>query len=110
MNNQYGKFLPIGTVVLLKGAKKRLMITGFCSFDEAKKDKAYDYTGCLYPEGIISSKQMALFNHSQIDKIYYLGLQDQEERNFKKKLVEELNNIIKKQRQNAINNQVNNNL
>ena len=86
------------------------MITGFCSFDEAKKDKAYDYTGCLYPEGIISSKQMALFNHSQIDKIYYLGLQDQEERNFKKKLVEELNNIIKKQRQNAINNQVNNNL
>lgn len=99
MDNKYGKFLPIGTVVLLKGAKKRLMITGFCSFDEAKKDKAYDYTGCLYPEGIISSKQMALFNHSQIDKIYYLGYSDQEEKAFKKKLVEELNNIIKRQQQ-----------
>ena len=25
------KYLPIGTVVLLKGATKRLMITGYCS-------------------------------------------------------------------------------
>lgn len=102
MNNN-GKFLPIGTVVLLKGGKKRLMIIGFCSYDAEKKDKAYDYTGCLYPEGIISSKQMALFNHSQIDKIYHLGYSDEEEKTFKKKLVEELNKIIKKQQQNVSN-------
>ena len=100
MNNKYARFLPIGTVVLLKGAKKRLMITGFCSFDDAKKDKAYDYTGCLYPEGIISSKQMALFNHNQIEKIYYLGLQDQEEKSFKEKLNNELKKLIEKQSQN----------
>ncbi len=86
MNNNLGRFLPLGTVVLLKGAKKRLMITGFCSFDEEKKDKMYDYTGCLYPEGIITSKQMALFDHSQIEKIFYLGLRDNEEIEFKKKL------------------------
>ena len=106
MNNKYGKFLPIGTVVLLKGAKKRLMITGFCSFDEEKKDKAFDYTGCLYPEGIISSKQMALFNHDQIDKVFYLGYSDQEEKIFKQKLVEELNKLI--QKQNGSNNITNN--
>ncbi len=100
MNNNLGKFLPIGTVVLLKGAKKRLMITGFCSFDEAKKDKAYDYTGCLYPEGIISSKQMALFNHSQIEKVYHLGLRDEEEKQFKQKLVVELNKYVQKQQAN----------
>lgn len=97
MNNNLGKFLPIGTVVLLKGAKKRLMITGFCSFDEAKKDKAYDYTGCLYPEGIISSKQMALFNHSQIEKVFYLGLRDEEEKKFKQNLINEVNKLIQKQ-------------
>ncbi len=97
MNNNLGKFLPIGTVVLLKGAKKRLMITGFCSFDEAKKDKAYDYTGCLYPEGIISSKQMALFNHSQIEKVFYLGLRDEEEKQFKQNLINEVNKLIQKQ-------------
>ena len=39
MNEKNEKFLPIGTVVLLKSEKKRLMITGFCSFDEEKKDK-----------------------------------------------------------------------
>ena len=97
MNNNLGKFLPIGTVVLLKGAKKRLMITGFCSFDEEKKDKAYDYTGCLYPEGIITSKQMALFNHSQIEKVFYLGYSDNEEKEFKQKLVAEVKKIIEKQ-------------
>ena len=96
-NNNYGRFLPIGTVVLLKGGKKRLMITGFCSFDEEKKDRAYDYTGCLYPEGIISSKQMALFDHSQIDKIYHLGLSDQEEKEFKVKLNASLKELIDKQ-------------
>lgn len=96
-NNNYGRFLPIGTVVLLKGGKKRLMITGFCSFDEGKKDRAYDYTGCLYPEGIISSKQMALFDHSQIDKIYHLGLSDQEEKEFKAKLNASLKELIDKQ-------------
>lgn len=101
MNNKYGKFLPIGTVVLLKGAKKRLMITGFCSFDEEKKDKAYDYTGCLYPEGIITSKQMSLFNHNQIDKIYFMGYQDEEEKIFKQNLTIELNKLIKKQQQNS---------
>lgn len=100
MNNNYGKFLPIGTVVLLKNAKKRLMITGFCAYDEEKKDKAYDYTGCLYPEGIISSKQMALFNHSQIDKIYFLGYSDQEEKQFKQKLNIELKKLIEKQQNN----------
>lgn len=100
MNNNLGKFLPIGTVVLLKGGKKRLMITGFCSFDEAKKDKAYDYTGCLYPEGIISSKQMALFDHSQIEKVYYLGLRDEEEQKFKRNLVNEINKLVQKQNQN----------
>ncbi len=105
MNNNLGKFLPIGTVVLLKGGKKRLMITGFCSFDEAKKDKAYDYTGCLYPEGIISSKQMALFNHSQIEKVFYLGLRDEEEKQFKQKLVTELNKIIQRQQQDNNNTQ-----
>lgn len=100
MNNNLGKFLPIGTVVLLKGAKKRLMITGFCSFDEGKKDKAYDYTGCLYPEGIITSRQMALFNHSQIEKVYHLGLRDEEEKQFKQKLVVELNKYIQNQQAN----------
>ncbi len=87
MNNVGEKFLPLGTVVMLKGASKRLMITGFCTMAaEEAEGVMYDYSGCMYPEGIISSDQTALFNHDQIDKIYHLGLVDQEEKDFKIKL------------------------
>ena len=83
------KYLPIGTVVLLKDAEKRLMITGFCTSSEDDVEKVYDYSGCLYPEGIISSKQTFLFNHNQITKIFHFGLRDEEEQ----KLQEVLKNI-----------------
>lgn len=97
MNNNLGKFLPIGTVVLLKNSKKRLMITGFCVYDMIKKDKVYDYSGCAFPEGIVNSKKMALFDHSQISKVYFLGYQDQEQQIFKKNLINKVLNIINKQ-------------
>lgn len=86
-NNVTDKFLPVGTVVLLKGANKRLMITGFCTIpSSAEEKKVYDYSGCLFPEGILTSDKTALFNHDMIEKIYHLGLKDEEEENFKKKL------------------------
>lgn len=76
------KFLPIGTVVMLNGGTKRLMITGFCMYDKGNRNKLYDYCGCLYPEGMVSSDQTALFDHEQISKVYYIGLQDEEEKKF----------------------------
>lgn len=82
------KYLPIGTVVMLKGGTKRVMITGFCAIQESDKEKIWDYSACLYPEGLLSSDQNCLFNHDQIEKIYYLGLIDEEEEKFKKNLKE----------------------
>ena len=35
------KYLPIGSVVILKGATKRLMISGFCAIDNSNKDKIW---------------------------------------------------------------------
>ena len=98
MNENFKKYLPIGTVVMLKGGSKRLMITGFCSVANDDKNKVYDYSGCMYPEGFLSSDQTALFNHDQIDKIYYMGLSDDEDKKFK----ENLNLLISK-----LNNQTN---
>ncbi len=92
------EFLPVGSVVLLKGGTKRVMITGFCSIDKDDTEKIYDYTGCLYPEGIINSSELNLFDDEQIDKVYFRGFEDQEEIEFKKQLgtaIEEyLNNNI----------------
>ena len=82
------KYLPIGTVVLLKGGTKTIMITGFSAIDGKDNNTIWDYSGCLFPEGILTSGQAALFNHSQIEKIEYIGYIDEEEKEFMKKLKE----------------------
>ena len=86
------EFLPIGTVVMLNGGAKRVMITGFCTIASDDNSTMYDYCGCLYPEGVVSSDKNLLFNHNQIAKIYALGYSDDEEKNFKVKLKEVLDN------------------
>ena len=85
-NMNYDKYLPLGTVVLLKNGKKKVMITGFCTIDGEKKDKIYDCCGCVYPEGTLSSKQTLLFDHNQIEKIFHVGYVNEEEKEFKEKL------------------------
>ena len=82
------KYLPVGTVVLLENGSKRVMINGFCTMDANKPDKIYDYSGVLFPEGSLSSDQTLLFDHSQIVRVDHYGLEDQEEKDFKVKLVQ----------------------
>ena len=80
-------YLPIGSVVLLKGAKKKLMITGFYIKAEGF-DNIFDYSGCLYPEGIVTSDQNGVFNHDQIDQVIFKGYESEEETEFKQRLYE----------------------
>ena len=80
------KYLPIGSVVILKEAKKRVMVIGFMVSSKETGDKVFDYMGCLYPEGVLSSDQTLVFNHEQISEIYYMGYSDKEEKEFKEKL------------------------
>ena len=82
------KYLPIGTIVLLKGGTKSVMITGFCAVEGKNDGNVWDYSGCLFPEGILISGQAALFNHSQIERIEHMGYVDEEEKEFKTKLKE----------------------
>ena len=88
MNEIKSKYLPVGTVVLLANGSKRVMINGFCTMDANKPDKIYDYSGVLFPEGSLSSDQTLLFDHSQIVRVDHYGLEDQEEKDFKVKLVQ----------------------
>ena len=87
------KYLPIGTVVLLKGAIRRLMITGFCINTKDNPDEIYDYLGCLYPQGVLTSEQNLVFNHEQIEKIYFMGYIDEEEKEFKDLLKKQIANM-----------------
>ena len=89
--NENGKFLPVGTVVRLKDAKKDIMITGFCPVSN-DSHLTFDYSACFYPEGIVTSDVNFLFNHEQIETILFKGYINDEEINFKQKLNEFVQN------------------
>ncbi len=80
--------LPIGSVVLLKGANKRLMILGYSRYKAGDQTKIYDYCGCTYPEGFISPDHTAVFDHSDIDQIFALGFQNDQQSAFRQKLTQ----------------------
>ncbi|MGM9961248.1 MAG: DUF4176 domain-containing protein [Allobaculum sp.] len=71
-------FLPLGTIVTLKGGTKRIMIVGRVQ-QEAVSQQIYDYSAVCWPEGMIDSKQVYLFNHEDLAMIWFIGFQDQEE-------------------------------
>ena len=88
----YKDLLPIGSVVLLKEGKKRVMI---CSRVQTRagSDTIYDYAACLWPEGLIDSSHFYLFNHEDIHYLYHIGLQDMQEFNFRYELEKQYQQI-----------------
>ncbi|MBR6770727.1 MAG: DUF4176 domain-containing protein [Lachnospiraceae bacterium] len=82
----YDKTLPIGSIVILENAVKRVMILGYCQYKAGEMTKIYDYVGCPFPEGFISSDKMVLFDHAQIKHIFALGYQNEEQFIFREKL------------------------
>ena len=79
------EFLQIGSVVVLKGTQKKLMIIGRVQVCEGKMHK---YSGVLYPEGYLGNDKLYLFDEADIETIYYMGMQDAEEFAYRKALQE----------------------
>lgn len=88
----YNNMLPLGSVVLLKGAKKRVMICGRV-LTRAGEDKIYDYCACYFPEGIVGSSSMIFFDTDSIDRVFFLGYKDIEEQNFSEKVLSKLGEL-----------------
>lgn len=80
------ELLPIGSIVLLKDAKKRLMISGIRQTGKEQPEKEYDYMGVLYPEGHIGDEYNFLFNQEDIEQIFFRGFQDIERQDFLERL------------------------
>ena len=91
------KYLPVGTVCLLKGGSKRVMIIGFGIRPNENPDIMYDYLGCLFPEGVVSLEQNMVFNHDQIDNIVAKGFADEETEKFNAALKEAIAGMNVKQ-------------
>ena len=70
------KLLPIGTVVLLNGGTKKVMINGYYSKTD-KNNRIYTYNGCIFPEGFMENI-FCLFDRSDIKEICYMGYESKE--------------------------------
>ena len=79
--------LPIGSVVSLDSVDRRVMVAGVRQV-EVETGKTWDYCGCIYPEGIINSREMILFDQRHINGLYFLGFRDGEGLLFTRKLQE----------------------
>ncbi len=88
-------YLPMGSVVLLEGGIKKLMIIGIMpeSQEEDGTVRLYDYLGVTYPEGFLSIETLLLFNHEQIDDVIYQGYDSPERSRFLEKVVEKTNEM-----------------
>ena len=79
------ELLPIGTIVLLKGANVELMIIGYKALVETKEGKKHmDYIACRVPEGKTDSSSNRFFNKEDIYKIIKIGYIDEKWNDFKK--------------------------
>ena len=88
----YKNLLPIGSVVLLKGGQKRIMITGRIQ-TRAGEDVIYDYSACYYPQGIVSSDSLFFFNRDAIERVFFVGFQDGEELAFRTQVLDKLGKL-----------------
>ena len=85
----YSELFPIGSVVLLKGGSKRLMIVGrVVSHDGG--EEINDYIGCFYPQGVVDVDNLFFFNQDSIEAVFFIGFQDSEEIEFKKEVLSKL--------------------
>jgi len=88
----YKDLLPIGSVVLLKGGEKRIMICGRIQSKEGENN-IYDYSACYYPQGIVGSDEMFFFNRDAISDVFFIGFQDKEEITFRHEVLDKLGEL-----------------
>ena len=86
------EFLPIGSVVLLEGGNKRIMICGRIQA-QAGSDIIYDYSARYYPEGIVDPKSMFFFNRDAIETVYFRGYEDQDELDYRHDVLDQLGEL-----------------
>lgn len=83
-------FLPLGSLVLLYGGKKKIMIISRAIAMNLKGENVYfEYGGCMYPEGLLGD-EVVFFNNEDIAEIFAKGSVDAEEQ----RMVDNLNLVI----------------
>lgn len=76
----YNQFLGIGSVVLLKGEGKKVMIIGYYGLDQT--GKTVDYMGVVYPEGYFTPDKIVGFDQLDVLQVLHEGYKDIEQERF----------------------------
>lgn len=76
---EYAEYIPLGSVVRLKGGlQKLLIIARALNVRKDEKEYFFDYGAVTYPEGL-TGDQMVYFNHEQLEKIVFEGFRDEDD-------------------------------
>lgn len=67
-------YLPIGSVVTLRGGSQPLMVFGRKQIN-ADRNTQWDYVACLYPEGNIGDAYNVFFDAEDIQDVLFVGYQ-----------------------------------
>lgn len=70
-------YLPIGSIVKMKGSKQKVMVTGLQSIRATEPNRVYDYIGVIYPMGYLSSAYQVLFDNEEIEETVFVGYSDE---------------------------------
>ncbi|CAM3229673.1 DUF4176 domain-containing protein [Filibacter tadaridae] len=87
------ELLPIGTVLKMDGVEPFIMIYGRKQNQVDGDEKLWDYVGCPYPQGHISTNTNIFFQHEDIADVVFKGLETKGELAFRK----ELNRLLAKE-------------
>ena len=87
------KLLPLGSVVILKkGTQKLTVISRMPLYNNDSTIGYFDYAACLYPNGV-DGKETIFFNNQDIGEIIFEGYVDEQEEQYRKKVIAEEKNI-----------------
>ncbi|MCL1897177.1 MAG: DUF4176 domain-containing protein [Clostridiales bacterium] len=86
--------LPLGSVVLLKGGIRKLMVIGLKQVLDDGSGEAFDYAGVLYPEGFLGAGENILFNHEDIEGVVFTGFDSPERVEFLSFIAEAYEKLI----------------
>lgn len=81
MENNKTCWLPLGSIVLIKGGLQKLMIIARAlNVKNGGKEYFFDYGAVPYPQGLVND-QMAYFNHDGIAQVIHEGYRCPEDDN-----------------------------
>ncbi|MBP5678902.1 MAG: DUF4176 domain-containing protein [Bacilli bacterium] len=90
------EFLPLGSIVLLKGGTVPVVVIGYTVIEEGSSE-LWDYLGCAYPIGVMDPERNLLFKRNQIEKVLFVGYIDDDGKKFLNQLTESYKKITENQ-------------